>query len=91
MTQPHDEQYEGDDQAVELALEESDPVLTGRLRELLGPGELVRQRTAADVDRALRAHSPTGAAADLLGVGWRTMRLLLTDDVDPADRGCEGT
>ncbi|MEI2700456.1 MAG: hypothetical protein V9E94_19780 [Microthrixaceae bacterium] len=90
MTDPR-EDPDTDERALELALAESDPVLTGRLRELLDPGETVSQRTAADVDRSLRAHNPTVAAADLLGVGWRTLRLLLTDDIDRADRGDEGS
>ncbi len=94
MTEPHDELLDGDEQAVERALDQTDPILTGQLRELLDPGDpgdLVRQRTAADVDRTLRAHNPMSSAADVLGVGWRTMRLLLTDDVHPADRDDEGS
>ncbi len=89
MTDDH-EPREADDEEIEDALADFDPLLAGQLRELLDPGDLVRQRTAADVDRTLRSQNAMGTAADLLGTGWRTLSLLLTDGLGPADRDDEG-
>lgn len=90
MTDPYEEPT-ADDLVLDHELGEMDPMLAGQLRELLNPGDLVSQRTAVDVDRALRAQSPMGAVADLVGTGWQTLRLLLTDDQGPADRDGEGS
>lgn len=79
-----------DEGALDRALAVQDADLARQLRALLDPGEDLRQRTAADVDRALRGRSTLGAALELLGVGWWTAASLLTDDDPRADRRGEG-
>lgn len=58
---------------------------TGELRALLTPGAGINRRTAESVDRALRSRSTGTAALELLGVGWQTLRLFLSDDPSGAD------
>lgn len=79
-----------DEHALERELAQQDDDLGRQLRALLDPGDDLRQRTAADVDRALRGRSTVGAALELLGVGWWTAAALLTDDDPHADRRGEG-
>lgn len=79
-----------DETALDRELAEDDADLALHLRALLDPDETFGERTANDVDRALRSRNTLGAALDLLGVGWWTARALLTDDHRPADRVNEG-
>lgn len=55
------------------------------LRALLAPGAGIGRRTVDSVDRTLRGRSAGGMALDLLGTGWHTLRLLLSDEPQPAD------
>ena len=79
-----------DESLLDRALAEDDTELASQLRALLDPDATFGERTANDVDRALRSRNTLGAALDLLGVGWWTARALLTDDHRPADRVNEG-
>ncbi len=65
-----------------------DDALRDRLRLLLGPSDGLDQRTARDVDSALRAQSPLATAFELFGVGWWTVETLFSDRSAP---GADGT
>jgi hypothetical protein len=90
---PHDPHTEAadvdepllDEVQLDRALADGDDELGVQLRALLDPGAAVRDRTKADVDRALRSTNTMDALLDLAGVGWWTLRALLTDDRGPAD------
>jgi hypothetical protein len=69
---------------------EDDGELSARLRDLLDPSADLRDRTARDVDRALRDRSVLATALDLLGLGLWTTRALLSDPASPADQEQEG-
>lgn len=74
-----------DEAQLDRALAEGDQALGAQLRALLDPGAAVGDRTKADVDRALRSTNTMDALLDLAGVGWWTLRALLTDDRGSAD------
>lgn len=80
LTPDTDPVAELDEAELDLALAEDDHEMQVRLRQLLDPGELINQRTAQDVDRALRGQGILGAASDLLATGWLAARLILTDE-----------
>jgi hypothetical protein len=80
-----------DEDALDELLDGQDALLGDRLRQRLDPGDQLHQRAAADVDRALRSRTTLGATVELLGVGWWTLRSLLTDGPDAADRRDEET
>jgi hypothetical protein len=61
------------------------------LRALLAPDEGLERHTTHHVDRTLRGRSVLGTGLDLLGLGWLTMRELLTDEPRRADGEGEGT
>lgn len=87
---PHSEAADIDDPSLDevqldRALAEGDDELGVQLRALLDPGAAVQERTKADVDRALRSTNTMDALLDLAGVGWWTLRALLTDDRGSAD------
>jgi len=73
----------------ELAGDEG--LLGHRLRELLAPEDDLFSQTTHQVDRTLRARSALAVGMDLLGLGWLTMRELLTDEPSRADGEREGT
>jgi hypothetical protein len=87
-----DTPLEMDEAELDRALADDDAAALGiHLRSLLDPDTELTSRTANDVGRALRSRNTTAAALDLLGVGWWTVRALLTDDTRSADRDHEGT
>lgn len=65
--------------------------LGASLRALLEPPGDIRDRTSDVIGRSLTGTSTFAVAADLLGLGWRTARTILSDDPAPADGGSEGT
>ncbi len=79
-----------DEAELDRALAASEGGLGAQLRTLLDPDDQLHVRTVKDVDRALRARDTVGAALDLLGLGWWTTSVLLTDDRRPADADREG-
>jgi hypothetical protein len=83
------DERELDERELDRALADDDPLLQVHLQALLDPGGDLTERTASDVDRALRARDSVGAALELLGVGWWTARALLTEATRPADRDPE--
>lgn len=82
-------EHELDERELDRALAEDDPLLQVHLRALFDPGSDLTERTATDVDRALRSRDSLGAALELLGVGWWTARALLTESTRSADRDPE--
>jgi hypothetical protein len=76
--------------AVERALDDDIGDLGASLRALLEPPGDIRRRTAAVVGRELRGRSAVDLGLDLLGLGWWTVRTILTDDPTPADGEDEG-
>ena len=83
------DERELDERELDRALAEDDPLLRGHLQALFDPGSDLNERTATDVDRALRSRDSVGAALELLGVGWWTARALLTEATRSADRDPE--
>ena len=84
---PDDDLYAEDVLDEEL---EEDAELSARLRALFDPSTDLRDRTASDVDRALRGRSLLATGLDLLGLGLWTTRALLSDPASPADGEQEG-
>jgi hypothetical protein len=76
--------------AVDQALEDDTGDLGASLRALLEPPGDIRRRTADVVGRELRGRSAMDLGLDLLGLGWWTVRTILTDDPTPADGEDEG-
>jgi len=71
---------------LDAVLDAEDGALTGSLRELLRPPLDIEDRVADTVSHRLRGRSVLGTAVDLLGLGARTVGLILSDDPSPADR-----
>jgi hypothetical protein len=69
----------------------ADGHLGEHLRALLAPDQDLERHTTHHVDRTLRGRSVLGTGLDLLGLGWLTMRELLTDEPRRADGEGEGT
>ena len=66
-------------------------LLGAHLRELLAPGADLGRQTTHHVDRTLRARSALSTGLDLFGLGWHTIRTVLTDEPTGADEESEGT
>lgn len=64
--------------------------LSAHLRDLLGDDRDLGPRTAAQVDRRLRAGSVGSLCVELLGVGWWTVTEMLTGTSTVADGGPRG-
>lgn len=72
-------------------LDAHEGLLGAHLRELLAPEDDLGRQTTHQVDRTLRARSVLATGLDLLGLGWLTMRELLTEEHLRADGESEGT
>ena len=80
-----------DERDLDAELDLDEELLGDRLRELLAPEEDLGRQTTHQVDQTLRARSVMATGMDLLGLGWLTMRELLTDEPTRADGEGEGT
>lgn len=80
-----------DEDTLDDELDAHEGLLGAHLRELLAPEVDLGRQTTHHVDRTLRARSVLATGLDLLGVGWLTMRELLTDEPSRADGESEGT
>jgi len=87
---PSDALDADDDADLDSQLDAEDGILAGSLRELLRPPIDIEGRVADTVSHRLRGRSVLGSAADLLGLGARTVGLILSDDPTPADRKQDG-
>ena len=95
----HDDQWDDADDALgarhgaelDRELDDHDGELGEQLRALLAPASDLGRQTTHHVDRARRGRSVLGTGLDLLGLGWFTVRELLTDAPRPADGEGEGT
>ncbi len=79
-----------DEAALDAELDATDDAIGLSLRALLEPPTDIERRTADTVDRALHGRSALSIGMDLLGLGWRTVATILTDDPVPADGVPEG-
>lgn len=83
-------QHEREDRKADVsseALDEVDlPTLGDDLQALLAPSGNLEGRTAKGLDRRLRSGSFGSLALDLLGTGWFTACVILTE----ADCGADG-
>ena len=70
---------------LDAELDGDEGLLGHRLRELLAPEADLGRQTTHQVDQTLRARSVMATGMDLLGLGWLTMRELLTDEPPRAD------
>ncbi len=70
----------------ELSLDELDAALAGtatwgdQLADLFAAPDDLAARTAERVRVALLTRSVVAAGTDLIGIGWHTLRLLVSDD-----------
>jgi len=71
-------------EALDDALAESDRRWGADLSAILRVPEDLTDRCAEEVRGALLARSVVATGTDLLSVGWRTVRLLLASDPEPA-------
>ncbi|MFZ4517867.1 MAG: hypothetical protein ACOYOP_05740 [Microthrixaceae bacterium] len=85
------DQEQLDDHRLDRELDEDAGDLGASLRALLDPPGDIRNRTTDVVGRSLSGGSVFAVATDLLGLGWRTARTILSDDPAPADGSSEGT
>ena len=81
---PHfsDAEAEGGDEAearLDAELAETEHVVDARLAQLLAAPADRHTRTVADVSEGLLATSLWATTVDLLGTGWRTIRLLSSE------------
>ena len=88
---PFDDELDGLDAMDETDDDLADGHLGEHLRALLAPDQDLERHTTHHVDRTLRGRSVLGTGLDLLGLGWLTMRELLTDEPRRADGEGEGT
>ena len=79
-----------DEAALDAELAADEGALGVSLRALLDPPEDISRRTTDNVDRNLHGRSALSIGMDLLGLGWRTMATILTDDPPRADGVPEG-
>jgi hypothetical protein len=79
-----------DEAALDAELAADEGTLGVSLRALLDPPEDIERRTADNVDRSLHGRSALSIGMDLLGLGWRTMTTILSDDPPRADGVPEG-
>jgi hypothetical protein len=79
-----------DDRELDAALDATDDAIGLSLRALLEPPGDIERRTASTVDRALHGRSALSIGMDLLGLGWRTVATILTDEAVRADEEPEG-
>ena len=86
----HDELGDLDEAALDAELAADEGTLGVSLRALLEPPEDIERRTTDNVDRSLHGRSALSIGMDLLGLGWRTMTTILTDDPPRADGVPEG-
>lgn len=70
----------------EVELAEDDGSLGDALRALLQPPEAIGDRVADTVSEHLASRSTSGVALDLLGLGARTLAVMLTGEAPRADR-----
>jgi len=76
-SEPGSEPASGDDLDVELAA--TDPGLASSLAQLLAAPADLERRTQTQVTDSLLQRSFLGTASDVLTVGWRTIRFLVSD------------
>jgi len=79
-----------DEEALDALLADQDAALGSSLRALLEPPEDIGQRTTQVVNRALQGRSALSIGMDLFGLGFWTLRTILSDDPAPADGVREG-
>ena len=68
------------DAELERELAATDDLLVLPMAHLAGPPADLGARTQTRAAEALMRRSVLGTAADLLGVGWQTMRILFGED-----------
>lgn len=68
-----------DDVALDAELAATDDVLQRSLAQLLAPPADLETRTQDQVTNSLMSRSLLGTGADLLTVGWQTLRLLFSE------------
>ena len=76
---------ETDDDDIDAQLAATDDVLAGSLAQLLAPPADLEARTQSRVTTSLMSRSLLGTGADLLSVGWQTVRLLWIDPDEEHD------
>ena len=68
------------DDALDRELELTEHVLSSGLTDLLTIPDRLNERTNDEVRSALLDRSTVAAAADLLSVGWHTVRLIFSNE-----------
>lgn len=77
-----------DDGAIDAELAATDDILQRSLAQLLAPPADLETRTQDQVTNSLMSRSLLGTGADLLTVGWQTLRLMFADsEPGPDDHG----
>ena len=74
---------------LERELDRGDPALQTSLRALLAPPTDIEGRVTDQVSEQLIGGSVAGTAFDLLGLGVRTLRTILTEGTSAADRSAQ--
>jgi len=73
----------GSDAELDAELERTDDLLQRSLAQLLAPPADLEARTQNQVATSLMSRSLLGTGADLLTVGWQTVRFLFSQQDDP--------